>query len=74
MTGQDNFDCTIFDFKTVLEIRQTGSQGTKQNMKLLFLTELRNNFLYQNNILSTKHNTKQQIVQYIKRMDMIYLA
>jgi hypothetical protein len=41
---------------------------------ILIPTEPRDNFLYQNNILSTKHNTKQQIVQYIKRMDMIYLA
>jgi hypothetical protein len=43
--GQDNFSCTVFDFKFISEIGQIGCQGIGQKPKYLCPTEPRDNFL-----------------------------
>jgi hypothetical protein len=42
-TGHDNFNCIVFDFKTVPGTGQTGCQGIGQKPKFLSLTEPRDN-------------------------------
>jgi hypothetical protein len=46
MTWQDNFSCTMFDFKTVTGTGQTGCQTIGQKLKLLSSTEPRDNFFF----------------------------
>jgi hypothetical protein len=46
MIEQDNFSCTIFDFKIIFETGQIGKQKTLTKIETLILTKPQNNYYF----------------------------